>query len=79
MSSEILAAFRFFHTRTIYVSLPLTALLVFVALFALAGAAYGAGVIRGATYAGIVIALAVIFVLILLGTAGSFFFVRAYR
>ncbi len=75
----MLAAIRFFQTQTIYVSLPLIALFVFAGVFVLAGTLYGAGMIRGATYAGIMVGLIVLFALVLIVTAGAMFFVRTYR
>ena len=79
MTVGIIAAIRFFQTRTIYVSLPLIALLVFLGVFIFVGALYGAGAIRGSTYAGVMVALTVLFVLVLIGSAGAYFFARTYR
>jgi hypothetical protein len=79
MTAGTIAAIRFFQTRTIYVSLPLIALLVFLGVFIFVGTLYGAGIIRGATYAGIMVALSVVFALVLIGTAGLYFFARTYR
>ena len=79
MTVGTIAAIRFFQTRTIYVSLPLIALFVFLGVFVFVGALYGAGIVRGATYAGIMLALTIVFALVLIGTAGAYFFVRTVR
>ncbi len=73
---EVLAAIRFYRTFSVYVSIPLIALGIFTFIFVLIGALYSGGFVRGETYAGIMIALAIIFFAILAVSAGLFFFAR---
>jgi hypothetical protein len=79
VTQPMLAAFHIIRSRTIYFPLPLIALLLFGLIFMSVGVLYATGAIRGTTYAGIMVALSVIFVLILLVTAGLYFFYRQYR
>ena len=72
----MIAAFYTYTFRTWYVSIPIIALIAFAFAFVLLGAIYGGGGMRGETYAGCLIALAVVFAIILAATAGLYFFLR---
>ena len=73
------AAIQFFQFQTWYVSLPAIALIVFAILFVLLGTLYGGGAIRGETYAGCAIALAIVFAVVLAASAGLYLFLRVTR
>lgn len=73
---DVLAAIRFYRTFSLYVSIPLIALVIFTFVFVLVGALYSGGFVRGETYAGIMSALAIIFFAILALSTGLFLFAR---
>lgn len=79
MTVGIAAAIRIFQTRTLYVPLPLIILFACLGLFIFVGTLYGAGIIRGATYVGLMIALTILLTIVLLGMAGAYFWIRITR
>jgi hypothetical protein len=74
-----LAAFYFFRTQTIYISLPLILLATCILVLVILGGLYAAGAITGETYAGATIAIVIVFVLLLLVAGGAYLFLRLTR
>ena len=79
MTHSLAAAFHVYQTRAVYVALPILALLAFIVAAVVVGAVYAGGGMTRATYVGAMVALAILFVLVLLATAGLALYLRVTR